>query len=94
MKQYKTRLARTAMTLLIALLTTTTAWAQTVTIGDLEGASNDSYLPMNSLYNYSYSQQIYTADEIGMVGTISSITVWLYGNENLYEMPFRMHFQL
>ena len=62
-----------------------------VTIGDLETATNDSYLPMNSLYEYSYSQQIYTADEIGMSGTINSITVWMYGNENLYEMPFDIY---
>ena len=62
-----------------------------VTIGDLSTAGNDSYLPMNSLYEYSYSQQIYTADEIGMAGTINSITVWLYGNANLYEMPFNIY---
>ena len=46
---------------------------------------------MNSLYEYSYTQQIYTADEIGMAGTITSITLWLYGNENLYEMPFDIY---
>ena len=64
---------------------------ETVTIGDLENAGNDSYLPMNSLYEYSYTQQIYTAEEIGMTGTINSITVWLYGNANLYEMPFDIY---
>lgn len=64
------------------------ARATEVTIGSLDGAANSSYLPMNSLYNYSYTQQIYTAEEIGMAGTINSITLWLYGNENLYEMPF------
>ena len=91
-KKNKTRLARAAMTLLLALLTTVGAWAQTtVTIGNLENAENDSYLPMNSLYEYSYTQQIYTADEIGMAGTITSITLWLYGNANLYEMPFDIY---
>jgi hypothetical protein len=63
----------------------------TVTIGDLSSASDNTYLPMNSLYDYSYTQQIYTADEIGMAGTINSITVWLYGNENLYQMPFNIY---
>ena len=63
----------------------------TVTIGDLEEATNNSYLPMNSLYNYSYSQQIYTAEEIGQAGTISAITVWLYGNENLLETPYDIY---
>jgi len=67
------------------------AKAEEVTIGSLEGAANNSYLPMNSLYQYSYTQQIYTAEEIGMAGTINSITVWLYGNANLYEMPFDIY---
>ena len=67
------------------------ARATEVTIGDLEGAGNNSFLPMNSMYNYSYSQQIYTAEEIGMAGTINSITVWLYGNANLLEMPFDIY---
>ena len=63
----------------------------TVEIGDLETATNDSYLPMNSLYEYSYSQQIYTADEIGTAGTITAITIWLYGNADLYEIPFDIY---
>ena len=63
----------------------------TVTIGDLETAGDNSYLPMNSLYEYSYSQQIYTADEIGTAGTITAITIWMYGNENLYEIPFDIY---
>ena len=89
---YSRFLARAAVTLLAVLFSFTGARAQeTVTIGSLEGASNDSYLPMNSLYEYSYTQQIYTADEIGMAGTINSITVWMYGNTNLYEMPFDIY---
>ena len=41
---------------------TGTMKADIVQIGDLEGAANNTFLPMNSLYEYSYSQQIYTAD--------------------------------
>ena len=67
------------------------ARADEVTIGSLDGAANNSFLPMNSMYNYSYSQQIYTAEEIGMAGTINSITLWMYGNDNLYEMPFDIY---
>ena len=63
----------------------------TLTIGELSQTGNDSYLPMNSLYNYSYSQQIYTAAEIGASCTVTSVTLWLYGNENLYEMPFDIY---
>jgi hypothetical protein len=62
-----------------------------VTIGDLETAGNDTYLPMNSLYEYSYTQQIYTADEIGTTGTINAITLWMYGAADLYEMPFDIY---
>ena len=65
--------------------------ADVVEIGSLDGAANNSYLPMNSLYEYSFSEQIYTAEEIGMAGTINSITMWLYGNENLYTMPFDIY---
>lgn len=65
--------------------------AGSVTIGDLEGATNNSYLPMNSLYNYSYTQQIYTADEIGQAGTINAITVWMYGKENLPDRLYDIY---
>ena len=65
--------------------------ADVVEIGSLDGAGNNSYLPMNSLYEYSFTEQIYTADEIGMAGTINSITMWLYGNANLYTMPFNIY---
>ena len=65
--------------------------ADVVEIGSLTGATNNSYLPMNSLYEYSFSEQIYTAAEIGNAGTINEITMWLYGNANLYTMPFDIY---
>lgn len=65
--------------------------AEEVTIGDLDGSVNNSFLPMNSLYDYSYSQQIYTADEIGIGGTINSITMWLYGSADLHTMSFDIY---
>lgn len=44
-------------------------------IVELGGGVNvtSKYVPACNLYNYSFTQQIYTADEIGMSGTISSI---------------------
>ncbi|MBR5726759.1 MAG: choice-of-anchor J domain-containing protein, partial [Muribaculaceae bacterium] len=48
-----------------------------VTIGDPTSTLTNSYLPTYSLYNYSFTQQIYTADEIGVGGTISTLTMWL-----------------
>ena len=48
-----------------------------VTIGDPASTTSSGYLPTYSLYEYSLSQQIYTADEIGVGGTINSLTMWL-----------------
>ena len=53
------------------------SWAEQVTIGNLESASQFASLPFNGTYRYSYSQQIYTAEEIGTAGTINSLTVWM-----------------
>lgn len=39
-----------------------------------EGTSSSNYSPSNSCYNYSYSQQVFTAEEIGTAGTINSLT--------------------
>ena len=51
--------------------------ADEVTIGDPTSTTTNQYLPTYSLYNYSFTQQIYTADEIGMGGTINEFTMWL-----------------
>ena len=48
-----------------------------VTIGDPTATTTNSYIPTYSLYEKSYTQQIYTADEIGVGGTINSLTMWL-----------------
>lgn len=37
------------------------------------GTSTSNYVPANNYYNYSLTEQIYTAAEIGMAGQISSI---------------------
>ena len=44
-----------------------------VTIGDETSINTDHILPVNMDYNYSLSQQIYTAEEIGTTGAITSI---------------------
>ncbi len=45
---------------------------QEIVIG--EGTSNQSNFPFNSYYNYSYSEMLYEASEIGMPGTITAIS--------------------
>lgn len=53
--------------------------ATEVEIGvDDESVTTATLLPINALWKYGWSQQIYTADEIGMAGTINSITFWMY----------------
>jgi subtilisin family serine protease len=53
-----------------------------VTIGDPASTTTNSYLPTYSLYNYALTQQIYTADEIGVGGNINSLTMWLKNTSN------------
>ena len=64
------------MTLLLAFVGI--AKAEIVEIGD-GGTSTNSYLPNYEFYNYSLTQQIYTADEIGTAGTINSIAFYYGG---------------
>ena len=51
--------------------------AQTIVeiLGDA-GTTTNSYLPAYTLYNNTLSEQIYTADEIGLPGTITSIAFY------------------
>ena len=66
------------MMLLLALLVPWAAKAQTtVTIGEGTATSNSN--PIGTYYNYSITEQLYTAEEIGTAGTISSISFYYMG---------------
>ncbi len=54
-------------------------FVQAIEIG--EGTTTNTYLPSYSYYNYTLSQQIYTAEEIGTAGTINSIAFYNEGGE-------------
>ena len=58
------------MTLLLAFMGV--AKAEVVTIGD--GTGTTYYAPYNSLWGYSFVEQVYTASEIGTAGTITAIS--------------------
>ena len=59
----------------MALLAPWAANAQTtVEIGD--GTTASYYTPIGTLYNYSITEQLYTAEEIGMAGTINSLSFY------------------
>ena len=78
MKKKTTLFARATMLLLLAALSFTGAWAQSevVTIGS--GGRASGYLPCYPNNTYSMSQQIYTSDEIGKAGLITSIAFYNY----------------
>ena len=46
-----------------------------VTVGDPNGTTTSTYLPSYSYYNYGYTQQFFTAHEIGGTSTITKISV-------------------
>ncbi|MBR5725642.1 MAG: hypothetical protein IKX56_02795, partial [Muribaculaceae bacterium] len=50
-------------------------FAEGLMIGD-GGSTTDQYLPSYSYYNYTLSQQIYTAEELGSAGLITSIAFY------------------
>ena len=54
-------------------------FAEVVVVGD-GGTATNSYLPSFSYYNYTLSQQIYTADEICVAGTITTIAFYNGGS--------------
>ncbi len=73
-----------AMMMATAVATSATlpTWADdgtTITIGN--GESKSSLLPVDSMYGYSLSQQIYTSEEIGATGTVVSIAFKNGGGE-------------
>ena len=66
-----------ALLVLMAIIAPLAVHAQdpiTVTIGEETGATARVTLPVNTYWYYSLSEQIYTANEIGISGTINSIS--------------------
>ena len=75
--------------LLIALIAPWAANAQTtVEIGD--GTAGSNRVPIDTYYNYSISEQLYTADEIGTAGTITSIS-FNYINSVAKDFPIEVY---
>ena len=56
-------------------------------IGD-DSEAMDQYLPSYSYYNYTLSQQIYTVDELGDAGVITSIAFYNGGEEKIRNYDF------
>lgn len=65
--------------------------AQTITIGDSSDISNQ--VPINTLYNYSLTEQIFLADEIEFAGSIKAIRfriAYSYSSEHTYDIGVYM----
>ena len=60
-----------------------TGYGQTVSIGT--GTGGNYNIPVNTLYNYSYTQQIYLSTEIGQSGFINTIRFYWQGNGTMTE---------
>ncbi len=68
---------------MLALTMGQTAKADEVEIGN--GTDQYYYVPINPYYGYSLTQQIYTATEIGVAGTINSVS-FHYAGANSFTM--------
>jgi len=83
--------------LLLTLLCTmfSTAMATEVLIGDPSTATANTSLPFSSTFNYGFSQQIYTANEIteagGSAGTITSLSLWMYNTSTITSFPITIY---
>ena len=75
------------MTLLLAFIGV--AKAELVEVG-VGGTATNSYLPAYTLYNNTLSEQIYTAEEIGMAGTINSIAFYNGGSTKTPNLKIYM----
>ena len=88
MKRTNNYLASVAMTLLLVMLGSVGAWAQSnvVTVG--KTTYGHGYLPSRPYEKVSTSQQIYTSDEIGKAGMITSIAFYNYdvGSKRNYDI--------
>ena len=77
------------MLLLMALFAPLASFSQTtVEIG--EGTSTMNSNPIGTYWNYSITEQLYTAEEIGMGGTISSVSFYFMGIAER-ELPITMY---
>jgi trimeric autotransporter adhesin len=69
---------KTFLGVLIAVFLSISGYSQeTVTIGGESPSNTSKYVPVHTNYNYSYSQTVYLADEIGAIGTISSLSYYI-----------------
>ena len=87
-KRTNNYLASVAMTLLLVMLGSVGAWAQSEVVEVGKTTYGHGYLPSRPNEKVSTSQQIYTNDEIGKAGMITSIAFYNYdvGSKRNYDI--------
>ena len=85
---YPRFLARAAMTLLAVFCFLGARAQTTVEIGD--GTSAGYYTPIGTYYSYSITEQLYTDEEIGTAGTITSIS-FNYAYTDAKDFPITVY---
>ena len=68
-----------ALLALLFVMLSSTAFADTVTIGTGTGSAN--YFPIYGTFDYSYTQQIYTQTQINFAGPITKIRFYYYSGD-------------
>ena len=88
MKRTNNYLASVAMTLLLVVLSSAGAWAQSEVVEVGKTTYGHGYLPSRPNEKVSTSQQIYTSSEIGKAGMITSIAFYNYdvGSKRNYDI--------
>ncbi|MCR5822777.1 MAG: fibronectin type III domain-containing protein, partial [Bacteroidales bacterium] len=74
------------MLLLAALIVPWTTQAENVVIGDTTSTTTYYYLPVSMYFNYSMTQQIYTAQELGDMGGVINSISFKYAYSSSFSM--------
>ena len=78
------------LTLMMGFCTLNVSAQTTVEILGDGGTTTNSYLPAYSFYNNNLTEQIYTAEEVGMAGSILSIAFYNGGSEKTPNIKLYM----
>ncbi|MBO6118770.1 MAG: fibronectin type III domain-containing protein [Bacteroidales bacterium] len=63
----------------------------TVNVGEVNADSYNTYTPMYTYYDYSYSQSVYTPDEFEVTGTINTIAYYMQTVTSSREFTVRIY---
>lgn len=85
---------KSLLLILLMLIGLSTAWAEEIQIGYQSPGRLTNQFPTNPYFNYSLTQQIYTASEIGKAGSITSISFYRDWNDVSIEELYMAKLQV